>query len=194
MVMLVSAYQRLLLYEQAYGFSRLRTYTHIALIWIALLLGAVVLLEIFHRERAFAAAALIASLGFAASLSLMNVDGFIVEQNVNRAVTGQGLDVAYLVSLSSDSVPVLVREFQSRALPGLTRDAAGAVLSCRLHSDSTRPTEDWRSFTFSEWQAKTEMNKVRDQLGKYRIIDDQWPLKILTPGSVSYNCYGSGID
>ena len=194
MVMLVSAYQRLLLYEEAYGFSRLRTYTHVALIWIAILLGAVVLLEIFHRERAFAAAALIASLGFAASLSLMNVDGFIVQQNVNRAVKGQGLDVAYLVSLSTDSVPVLARDFQATTLPGLTRDAVGAVLFCRLQSDSTRPREDWRSFTLSEWQAKAAMNKVRDELGKYRIIDSQWPLKILTPGSVSYNCYGSGID
>jgi hypothetical protein len=194
MVMLVSAYQRLLLYEAVYGFSRLRTYTHVLLIWIGILLGAVVLLEIFHRERAFAAAALIATLGIAASLSLLNVDGFIVRQNVDRAVKGQGLDVAYLVSLSSDTVPVLVNEFQSTALPGLTRDAVGAVLFCRLQSDSTRSGEDWRSFTLSEWQAKTAINEVRAQLGEYRVIDNQWPLKILTPGSVSYNCHGSGID
>ena len=38
LVMLLSAYQRLGLYEAAYGFSRLRTYTHVFLIWIGLLL------------------------------------------------------------------------------------------------------------------------------------------------------------
>ncbi len=48
MVMLVSAYERLLLYETAYGFSRLRTYTHVALVWIGILLAAVVVLEILH--------------------------------------------------------------------------------------------------------------------------------------------------
>ena len=38
LVMLVSAFQRLILYEQAYGFSRLRTYTHVFMIWLAVLL------------------------------------------------------------------------------------------------------------------------------------------------------------
>lgn len=194
MIMLVSAYQRLRLYEIAYGFSRLRTYTHVVLIWIGLLLGVVVILEIFHRERAFVTAALITSLGFAASLGLMNVDGFIVQQNVNRAVQGKGLDVPYLVSLSNDSVPVLVHEFQSTALPGLTRDAVGAVLFCQLHSNSVHPAKDWRSFTLSGWQAETAMNGVKERLDRYRSIDDQWPLQILTPGNVSYNCYASGVD
>ncbi len=35
-VMLVTAFKRLVLYEAAYGFSRLRTYTHIFMIWLAL--------------------------------------------------------------------------------------------------------------------------------------------------------------
>ena len=183
MIMLVSAYERLILYEAAYGFSRLRTYTHVMLVWIGLLLGAVVILEIFRYERAFASAALITS------LSILNVDGFIVRQNVNRAIQGQGLDVPYLVSLSDDSVPELVREFRSTELPGLTRDGVGAVLFCHLHSDSTRSNKDWRSFTLSGWWANARINEVKAQLERYRIIDDQWPLQILTPDSVSYNCY-----
>jgi hypothetical protein len=44
LVMLVSAYQRLVLYEAAYGFSRLRTYTHVFLVWIGLLLVATIVL------------------------------------------------------------------------------------------------------------------------------------------------------
>jgi hypothetical protein len=193
-IMLVSAYQRLVLYESAYGFSRLRTYTHVVLIWIGILLGVVVMLEIFHRERAFAAAALITSLGFTATLSLMNVDGLIVKENVNRAMHGQGLDVPYLVSLSDDSVPSLVDDFRSPKLPGLTRDAVGAILFCRIQADSTQPIKDWRSFTLSSWQANTRINEVKAHLGGYRVINDQWPLKIFTPGNVSYDCYGSGLN
>ena len=64
-VMLVSAYMRLALYEMAYGFSRLRTYVHVSLIWLGLLLAVVVVLELLHRERWFASAALMTALGFA---------------------------------------------------------------------------------------------------------------------------------
>src|SRR5215213_2387555 len=48
-VMLVAAFQRLGLYEAAYGFSRLRTYTHVFMIWLALLLVTVVILEVLRR-------------------------------------------------------------------------------------------------------------------------------------------------
>ncbi|HSK89229.1 MAG TPA: DUF4173 domain-containing protein, partial [Anaerolineales bacterium] len=51
-IMLVTAFQRLGLYEMAYGYSRLRTYTHVVMIWLGLLLVAVVILEVLHRERA----------------------------------------------------------------------------------------------------------------------------------------------
>ena len=69
--MLVSAFQRLVLYEAAYGFSRLRTYTHVFMIWLGLLLVAAIILEILRRERAVALAAAVASLGFAISLPIV---------------------------------------------------------------------------------------------------------------------------
>ena len=194
MVMLVSAYQRLLLYEAAYGFSRLRTYTHVLLIWIGILLCAVVILEILHRQRAIAVAVLITSLGFVATLGLMNVDGFIVRQNVNRAMSGHGLDVPYIVSLSNDTVPVLVKEFRSTELPGYTRDAVGAILFCGLQADPQKPNKGWQSFTLSSWQAEAAINGVKPQLDRYRVRNDQGPLQILTPGGVMYNCYQGGMD
>ena len=88
LVMLFSAYQRLVLYESAYGYSRLRTYTHVVLFWIALLLVVTILLEVLHQERRFAFAAVLAALGFAVSLSLLNVDAFIVRQNIAREAKG----------------------------------------------------------------------------------------------------------
>ncbi len=186
MVILVSAYQRLTLYEIAYGFSRLRTYTHVFLIWIGLLLTAVVVLEIFRREGAFTIAILLASLGFSASLSILNVDGIIVRPNVLRATQGEGLDVPYLASLSSDSIPILAEIFQSEAMPGLTRDAVGAVLFCRLQSNPVPSIRGWQSFTLSGWQADQEMGRIQNKLTKYQIVNDQQD--ILTPGSVLYHC------
>ncbi len=189
MVMLASAYQRLSLYESAYGYSRLRAYTHVALVWIGLLFLAVVVLEILRRQRAFAAACLLASLGFTASLALLNVDGFIVRENIRRAAQGQGLDVPYLASLSADAVPVLAEMFRDPANPGLTRDAAGAVLACHLQEATWHRPADWRSFTLAGWSAERTLGEVETALSGYRFLDREWPLRLLTPGGVLYECY-----
>jgi len=191
-VILVSAFQRLGLYEAAYGFTRLRTYTHVFMIWLGVLLAAVVVLEILRRERFFVAAMVLAGIGFAASLALLNVDGFIVRQNVARAPDGKGLDVAYLASLSSDAVPALVADFRDAKLPGMTRDAVGAVLVCRQHTYSGRTGTDWQGFTLSRWRADQAMAQVKARLDQYRVDEAGWPTKVYTPGSVMYECEGSG--
>ena len=194
LVMLVSAYQRLVLYESAYGFSRLRTYTHVALVWIGLLLVAVVVLEIFQRQKAFVPAMLIASLGFVLSLAVLNVDGLIVRQNVDRAIRGQDLDVTYLVSLSTDSIPVLAELYESPSTPAVARDALGAALFCHLKTDAAPSSRDWRGFTVSAWQADLAMQRVPAQLKGYGVLDPDWPMRVRTPGGEVYSCRGQGID
>ncbi|MFH2103564.1 MAG: DUF4173 domain-containing protein [Chloroflexota bacterium] len=193
-VMLVSAFQRLLLYEAAYGFSRLRAYTHVFMIWLGVLLVVVVVLDILRRERAFALAALLASIGFAATLTLVNVDAFIVRQNVARAAAGESLDVAYLATLSTDSVPALVDAFQSPDLPDYTRDAVGAALVCRVETNYSRRDDDWRAFTFSHWSAGRAMEQVAADLAGYQVLDDDYPVQVLTPGSIYYECSGGWMD
>ncbi len=192
-VMLYSAFQRLVLYEAAYGFSRLRAYTHVFMIWLAVLLAVVVVLDILRKERLFALAALLASIGFAATLTLLNVDGFIVRQNVARAVAGESLDVAYLASLSPDSVPALVAAYQDQSLPGYTRDAVGAALVCREHNSSGSGDQNWRGFTLSRWWADKALQRVQSRLDAYQILDSGGPVKVLTPGSIYYECYQNGV-
>ncbi len=192
-VMLFSAFQRLMLYEAAYGFSRLRAYTHVFMIWLGLLLAVVVVLDILRKERTFALAALLASIGFAATLTLLNVDGFIVRQNVARAAAGESLDVAYLASLSSDSVPALAADFQDQSLPGVTRDAVGAALVCREHINSGSKDQNWRSFTLSGGRADQALQQVKSRLEAYQILESDGPVKVLTPGSVTYECYQAGM-
>ncbi len=111
-VILVSAFQRLQLYEIAYGFSRTRLYAHLFICWLGVLLIATVVIEITRRQRAFALAVVLAGIGFGVTLNLVNVDPFITAQNLARE-TPQRLDVAYLVSLSDDNVPLLAQTYQS---------------------------------------------------------------------------------
>lgn len=192
-VMLISAYMRLGLYEMAYGFTRLRTYVHVSLIWLGLLLAAVVLLEAFRRERFFAAAALFAAAGFALTLGVLNVDGFIVRQNVGRALRGQGLDLPHLASLSTDSVPALVEFYRSPSLLPETKLALGAAIACQLQLQPA-PSGDWRSFTISRWRARLALDSVRTDIERYQVDRRDGSFRVISPGGLPFKCWDEGLD
>ncbi len=195
-MILVSAYQRLILYESAYGFTRLRTYIHVFMIWVALLLAVVVLLDLLGRQRAFALAAVLASLGFAATLMLMNVDGFIVRQNVQRAAQGRDLDVGYLASLSPDAVPMLVSLYQSPALDAPIHERLGAVLACMQAESTPAAPQDnsWQSFHLSNYWAESSLASIRLDLKAYTPDDSVWPHKVKTPLGKEYECTSYADD
>jgi hypothetical protein len=187
-VILVSAFQRLLLYEEAYGFSRLRAYTHVFMLWLALLLVAVVVLEILRRERTFALAALVASLGFALSLGFMNVDGFIVHQNVDRAVQGETFDVSYLTSLSTDSIPALTTAYRTASLPASVKEGVGAALACYAANQNRSNTLPWQSFHFSRANAAHVLMLLDADLKQYQINDGDWNYTVVTSSGKEYHC------
>ena len=188
-VMLISAFQRLVLYETAYGFSRLRTYTHGFILWLALLLVAVVVLEILHRERLFALAALLAAFGFSLSLGIMNVDGFIVHQNVDRAVQGETFDASYLTGLSTDSIPALAAAYQTRPLPDSVKEGIGAVLVC--YSMAEKRVKDplpWQSFHLSSATATRILTSLEPALASYQTGDGDWSGPVVAPSGEEYRC------
>ncbi|MDO8736947.1 MAG: DUF4173 domain-containing protein, partial [Thermoleophilia bacterium] len=166
LVMLFSAFQRILLYEAAYGFSRLRTYTHVFLIWLGLLLLGVIILEIIQRQKAFALAAVLAAAGFVASLGIMNVDGFIVSQNVQRTLDGEELDIDYLESLSEDAVPTIADEYRSAPDPSALRSDLGMALSHFASSEQFNRERSWRSFSIAHDRAVAALDELEDDLGE----------------------------
>ncbi|NOH01599.1 MAG: DUF4173 domain-containing protein [Chloroflexi bacterium] len=192
LVMLVSAYQRLNLYELAYGFSRLRTYTHVFLVWIGLLLVATIALEILRRERAFAFAMLIASFGFAASLPILNVDAFIVNQNIRRELSGndvEDLDSQYFIQLSDDAIPPLVDALQTPTLPDSVHEKLAAALACiRYQRELSDREYSWQSFHFARLNADNALVSVKDVIDKFDIVDSDWPPRAIAPSGEEYPC------
>lgn len=194
MVILVSAYQRISLAIDWHGFSRLRLYPRVFLIWLGILLLAVAVLELYRRERYFAFAAVLASVGFAVSLTLMNVDAAIVKHNVPRVLTGKNLNVAHMASLSTDAVPALVQEFRSKKYSQADHEGIGAALVCYLQRDTSEDESvftDWRSFNLSRWQAHLALQKVEKDLQDYGIQADSrndWNWRVRTPGNDWYHC------
>jgi hypothetical protein len=149
LVILASAFQRLLLYEQAFGFTRLRTVVHVFIVWLGLLLVALLVLELADRVRLFLLASLIAVVGFAATLNVLGVDQLIARHNLARAAQGAELDIGYLERLSPDAVPVLVGSLPELE-PLLARDVAAAV-ACIMQRHAAG---DWRSQRLADLRAE----------------------------------------
>ncbi|MDO9546908.1 MAG: DUF4173 domain-containing protein [Pelolinea sp.] len=192
LIILVSSFQRLLLYEAAYGFSQLRTYSHVFMIWLGILLTAVVIIEIIDRPRVFGNIALLALIGFSASLNLLNVDAFIARQNIGRTSLGKDLDVSHLTSLTNDSVPTLVKAYLSSNLSENARDGIGAALVCfQVQEDADKAKiQTWQSFHLSDWKAERELEKVQQQLSEYQIQNEDWSTVVISPDGFEYPCQG----
>jgi hypothetical protein len=165
-VMVVSALQRLLLYESIFGFSRLRTYSHVATIWLGVLFVPYIVALLAGRMRWFATGALFVVMGFGITLNLLNVDQFIAQQNIAR--NGSKLHTRYLVSLSDDVVPDLIALIQKNKEENL-----GAGLACRAaQMKADEPTLGWQSYHLARVRAH-ELLKSNEGLLTQWLVDKQ---------------------
>ena len=176
MVILASSLQRIMLYEQAYGFSRLRTYTHVFIYWLAALIVTVVVLELLRRRGHIALALVITAIGFGASLAILNVDGFIVNRNVQRAAAGEELDLYYLNTLSTDAVPRLLNYYNDPSLPREAVHKLGAALACREKTTDDPGKLPWQSFNLSQARAYRLLQENADQWSQYDpyLVYNEW--------------------
>lgn len=192
LVILASAFQRLGMAIDWHGFSRLRLYPQIFLVWVGILFVVIVVLELQHRERHFALAFVVASLGFAVTLTLVNVDAAIVRRNVMRTSQGKNLNVGHLASLSTDAIPELILAYRDPALSSVVHEGLGAVLACKLYSDEMlmREPERWQAFNYSQWKALQLLEATRPLTG-YRVGGSGESLRVRTPSNVLYECRGT---
>jgi len=109
LVVVASALHRMSLYENEFGYTRLRLSVMAVELWLGavfvLLLAAGVRMSGRWLPRAVLVSAVIGVLGFAA----LDPDGYIAGRNVDRYAETGRLDVAYLRGLSVDAVPELDR-------------------------------------------------------------------------------------
>jgi hypothetical protein len=167
LVILVSSFQRLALYENAYGFSRLRTYTHFFIPWLGLLILAVIGLEVASRQRWFALALLVCTIGFGATLAVMNVDGYITRQNLARFQQGEELDVPYLASLSYGTTPELVVGLEAVRSDPKTYESITEVLACQLAELEARQDQPWETLNLTSIQAAQSLHSIETLLQQY---------------------------
>lgn len=151
LVIVASALSRMWLYQQAYGFTVLRLLVLTCELWLGvgflIVLTGVLRLRTVGLGRGMVAAGVVALLG----LAVLDPEGFVAGQNVERfAATGE-LDVAYLGGLSTDAVPALAQLPEPQRTCALTRIAIGHAA----------PADDWRSWNVARSAAEPTLAELR---------------------------------
>jgi hypothetical protein len=130
LLIVVVAFQRLSLYEDAYGFTMLRLYSHIFAVWIAVvfLLLAADMAGLFQRRRWFVGTTSISAMAVLLALNLVNPEAIVVALNVDHAQSTHRIDAQYFADLSSDAAPALLAD-RAQLDPALNRDISRVVCS-----------------------------------------------------------------
>lgn len=108
-LVVASALRRMWLYEDAYGFTRLRLLVQAVEFWLGSVFVLVGLAGIRLRVRWLPRAVVATGALTMLALATVNPDAFIAERAVVRYTETGRIDLGYLAGLSSDAVPALDR-------------------------------------------------------------------------------------
>jgi signal transduction histidine kinase len=108
-VVVVSALYRMHLYEEAYGFTRLRLLVSVFEGWLGVVVLLVIIAGVVGAGRWLVPVAVRLGAAGLLGLALFNPDLYIAEHNIARAAAPVGIDWEYLGQLSADAYPALVR-------------------------------------------------------------------------------------
>lgn len=161
-LIMTSAFTRLSLYEEAYGFTTLRLYSCAFIILLAVIF-CLLLYKIYKdkRENTFAFRAFISITLFLAVMNFFNPDAFIARRNIERFTTTGKLDVYYLSRLSDDAVPDTIKVL-SISNDDLRKSFA-RELYWRTQNNDSPYFSKWQSLNVSRMRAEKILNsKIRD--------------------------------
>jgi hypothetical protein len=138
LVVVASALYRMHVYEQAYGFTRLRLLVSVFEGWLGLVVLLVIGAGLRLRGSWVPRAVLISGALSLLALAWVDPDAWIARHNVDRFAETGKVDTSYLSGLSDD------------ALPALTRAGFGA--RC-LGADVPRSHDDWLEWNLGRQRA-----------------------------------------
>jgi hypothetical protein len=166
-LIMASAFTRLSLYEQAYGFTVLRLYSHAFIILLATIFC--LLLYKIHKDRqenTFTLRAFSAIILFLVVMNFLNPDAFIARRNIERfEVTGK-LDLLYLSQLSDDAVPVII-DLLNIPNEEIRKSVAHELYWHAQERDSLYFSK-WQSFNMSRVRADKILNSKIQELEIYK--------------------------
>lgn len=149
-VILISAFMRMLMYEDAYGFTFLRVLVHSFMIFLMFIL-AYTLVKIWLEQISLFHFYFIAALIYYVGINTINLDRIVVKQNIARYEETGKIDIHYLNQFSTTGILGLIELYEKNPnVPGLK-----ALL--------IQEKQDRDSFISNTWQSR---NFTRDKAYK----------------------------
>lgn len=146
-VILISAFSRLALYEEAYGYTQTRLLVHGFMLFLGVLL-MIAMLRIWKERFSMAKAYICVSIIAYVMMNYANLDARIASQNMERFERTGAIDIAYLGVLSADAAPALLKlQAKHPKLDGLSE----VIEELRYEA---RARHKWQSWNWSEQRAK----------------------------------------
>lgn len=105
-IMLISAYSRLSLYEEAYGYTQTRLLVHGFMLYLGVLL-VIAMIRIWKERFSMGKVYICVSIIAFVFMNYVNLDAQIAANNGERYERTRKIDVAYLGTLSTDAMPAL---------------------------------------------------------------------------------------
>lgn len=148
LIVLLSAHFRMYMYEEAYGYTYLRMFTHIfmAVLFVLLLMS---LYRIWNEKFTLAKPYIVVCIAALILVNYMNVDVIIARNNVNRHFNAKQIDLDYLGSLSYDAAPQIARLLDSQ--DRIVAEQANNLLYDMREELSAK--RSWKSFNISKYRA-----------------------------------------
>jgi len=152
LVILASAFTRLSLYEQAYGFTTFRFYSYAFIIWLtAILILLFYIIATGKKENLFAFYGFLSIIVGLAIINIINPDAIIARNNIERfgKTPNLSIDICYLSNLSADAMPEVIK-----ALELSHHKRASGLLARSLNNRLNYYSKDWQSYNLSRENAK----------------------------------------
>ncbi|GAE94604.1 hypothetical protein JCM21714_3778 [Gracilibacillus boraciitolerans JCM 21714] len=154
-VMLTSAYMRLSMYENAYGFTMDRIFAHTFMIFL-IVIFAYTFIRVWLERISISHFYLIIGLIFYTTLNAINLEEIIVENNLERYQETGKIDIHYLDSLSYSGIDGLITLYEMEAdYPELR-----SLLQDRKQMIDNLDVDTWQSFNFKKQQVVERLKEL----------------------------------
>ncbi|HEY5020870.1 MAG TPA: DUF4173 domain-containing protein, partial [Gemmatimonadaceae bacterium] len=157
-LVLLSAFRRVILYEQAYGFTTTRLFAQAYMVVTAAALVAL-WLEIGRGwiSVAFARRLAVIALAVFTMLVFWNYEAWIVNRNIDRSHASGKFDAHYAVRLSRDALPTLIA--RRRELPSAEQSIVEGWLGC-IRPPAPRSWFEWNRSVAAATRAMAGVKRV----------------------------------
>lgn len=153
-VMLSSAFIRLSMYEDAYGFTFTRVLVHSFMIFLVVIF-TYTLVKIWVEKLSLFHFYFITSLLYYTSITIVDLDKIVVKENMNRYETSGKIDVHYLNDLSYRGVLGLIELYEKdKNIPELK------TILLERKKEAIAESLPWQSYNLKREQAFEKLKKL----------------------------------